>query len=462
MPANPVSVNPVEEQGTRNSAPRRHSSNDGVYVIFLGACVILLLALSLMLKPSQSTAKDFRVVYFPAKALLAGLDPYNPDHVLQTVHLAGEDASIAEPVSREIQARYVYPPTAFAVTLPFALLPWRAASVLWMAASTFGLILSAFLAWDLSREHAPTASAILIAYLLANSEVVLVLSNPSALAISLAVTGTWCLLKGRQSWLGLILFALSLCLKPQDAGLIWCFFLFTSPALRRRSLQIAIVTVALSIPMLLWVWHVSPHWSAQLHANYVALSTPGGPADPGPLDPDSELVNLQVPFSRVKDAPGFYSPLSYLVGGFLLAAWALLASRSHSLRETHLLSLATVVPLSLLPLYHHFYDTKLLLLCIPGFAVLWSTQQPQRWTALALNLAALIVTGDLSHTILNRNHLGGLAQSFAPNLPVLLAPAALGALGAFNLWALWQASRSSVRLLPPHSDPATPATIGQC
>jgi hypothetical protein len=474
MPANPVPVNPVADQGTRNSTPRRHSSNDGVYVIFLGACIILLLALTLLLKPTQSTAKDFRVVYFPAKALLAGLDPYNPAHILQTVHLAGEDASIAEPVSREIQVRYVYPPTAFAVTLPFALLPWRAASVLWMVASTFGLILSAFLAWDLSREHAPTVSAVLIAYLLANSEVVVVLCNPSALAISLAVTGTWCLLKHRQSWfsvqswsavrpwIGVVLFALSLCLKPQDAGLIWCFFLLTSPALRRRSLQIAIVTAALSIPMLLWVWHVSPNWSAQLHANYVALSTPGGPADPGPLDPDSELVNLQVPFSRIKDAPDFYNTLSYLAGGLLLAAWALLAWCSRRLRETPLLSLATVVPLSLLPLYHHFYDTKLLLLCIPGFAVLWSTQQPRRWTALALNLAALIITGDLSHTVLNRNHLGGLAQSFAPSLPVLLAPAALCALGVFNLWALWQASRSSGQLLPPHSDPATPATIEQC
>jgi hypothetical protein len=449
MPANPVHVNPVAEQGTRNSPPRQRSSNDGVYVIFLGACVILLLALTVMLKPTQSTAQDFRVVYFPAKALLAGLDPYNPDHVLQTIHRAGQDESIAEPVSREIQSRYVYPPTAFAVTVPFALLPWRAASVLWMVASTFGLILSAFLAWDLSREYAPTASALLIAYLLANSEVVVVLSNPSALAISLAVTGTWCL----QSWFGVVLFALSLCLKPQDAGLIWCFFLLTNPTLRRRSLHIAIVTAALSIPMLLWVWHVAPHWSGQLHANYVALSTPGGPADPGPLDPDSELVNLQVPFSRIKDAPAFYNPLSYLVGGCLLAAWALLALRSRTLREAHLLSLATVVPLSLLPLYHHFYDTKLLLLCIPGFALLWSTQQSIRWLALALNLAALIVTGDLSHTLLNRNHLGGLAHSFFPSFPVLLAPAALGALGAFNLWALWQTSRSSGQLQPQHSDP---------
>jgi hypothetical protein len=431
-------VNPVEEQRISASTPRRASKNDGVYLIFLGASVILLLALTLMLRPSPSTAKDFRVVYFPAKTLLTGLDPYNPDHVIQTVHLAGEDVSIAEPVEREIQARYVYPPTAFAFTVPFALLPWRAASVLWMMAGTFGLILAALFAWDLCRDLAPTASAVLIAFLLANSEVVVVLSNPSALAISLAVIGTWCILKNRVPWIGIILFAFSLCLKPQDAAFIWCFFLLTSPQLRKRSLQIAILTVALSIPMLLWVWHVSPHWSAQLHANYAALSAPGGPADPGPLDPDSELVNLQVVFSRIKDAPASYNPLSYLVGGPLLLIWGFIAFRARRSSESQLLSLAAVVPLSLLPIYHHFYDTKLLLLCIPGFALLWSRQRRERWLALALTLAALIVTGDLSHTVLNRNHFGGWMQSFIPNFPVLLAPLTLLTMGAFYLWAFWR------------------------
>ena len=112
-------VNSAEEQGFPISTSRRSSKNDGVYLIFLGACVILLLAFTLMLRPSESTAKDFRVVYFPGRSLLAGLDPYNPDHVLQMVHNAGQDASIGEPISREIQARYVYPPTAFVVTLPF-------------------------------------------------------------------------------------------------------------------------------------------------------------------------------------------------------------------------------------------------------------------------------------------------------------------------------------------------------
>jgi len=436
-------ANPVEEQGISTSIPRRPSTNDGVYLIFLGASIILLLALTLIIHPSESTAKDFRVVYFPARTLLAGLDPYNPDHVLQTVHQAGEDASVAEPISRKIQARYVYPPTAFAVTVPFALLPLRAASVLWMATGTLGLILASFLTWDLCRDLAPTASALLIAYLLANSEVVVVLSNPSALAISLAVIATWCILKSRFPWIGVSLFALSLCLKPQDAAVIWCFFLLAGPNLRKRSIQIAILAVALSIPMLLWVWHLSPHWSAQLHANYAVLSAPGGPADPGPLDPDSELVDLQVVFSRIKDLPNFYNSLSYLVGGPLLLVWGFIAVRMPRTRGSQFLSLAAVIPLSLLPVYHHFYDTKLLLLCIPGFALLWSRQSHQRWLALALTFAALIVTGDLSHTVLNRNHIGGWMQSFIPNFPVLLAPITLLTMGVFYLWVFWRTAFAS-------------------
>lgn len=436
-------VNPAEDKGVPASTPRRTSKNDGVYIIFLGSSIILMLALTLMIHPSQSTAKDFRVVYFPAKTLLAGLNPYNPDDVLQTVRRAGEESSIAEPVDREIQDRYVYPPTAFAFTIPFALLPWRAASVLWMLAGTLGLILSSLVAWDLSREYAPIAGAILIAYVLANSEVVVVLSNPSALAISLAVIGVWCILKNRSVWIGLALFALSLCLKPQDAGLIWCFFLLTSPDLRKRSIQIAILTAVLSIPMLLWVWHVSPDWSAQLKENYAVLSRPGGPADPGPLDPDSELVNLQVVFSRFKDDPRFYNLLSYAVSGSLLLVWGYLAIQSRRSLEPQLLSMAALIPLSLLPVYHHFYDTKLLLLSVAGFAVMWSRPERRRWVALVLTLAALIVTGDLSHTVLNRNHLGGWMQQLIPSFPVVLAPLTLLATGAFYLWALW---RSPIQL----------------
>jgi len=446
MPANPVPSNPVKEQGTPASTPSRTSKNDGVYLIFLGTSIILLLTLTLMLRPSQSTAKDFRVVYFPAKTLIAGLDPYNPDDVIRVMHQAGEDASIAEPVEREIQARYVYPPTAFAVTVPFALLPWRAASVLWMMGGTFGLILSCFLAWDLSRDFAPTASAILIAYLIANSEVVVVLSNPSALAISLAVIGSWSVLKNRFPWIGVLLLALSLCLKPQDAGILWCCFLLgprTYPDLRKRAFQIALLAAALSLPILLWVWHAFPQWSAELHANYAALSAPGGPADPGPLDPDSELVNLQVVFSRLKDTPVFYNLISYVAGGALLFIWGFIAIRSRPSKDTLPLSLAAAIPLSLLPVYHHFYDTKLLLLCIPGFALLWSRSGRQSWLALGLTLAALIVTGDLSHTVLNRNHLGGWMQSFIPSFPVLLAPAVILAMGIFYLWAFWRNSRAA-------------------
>jgi Glycosyltransferase family 87 len=439
--------------GGLNSGFTAKSRKDGPYIIFLGAAVVILLTLTVLLKPTASTMKDFRVVYFPARCLLSGLDPYNPENVMRAVQEAGQDGVITSAVDRDIQARYIYPPTAFLVTAPFAIMPWRAASVLWMLCGASGLILAAYLSWTLSEEFAPILSAILIAYLLANSEIIVVLGNPSGMAISLAVIGSWCLLKERYVWLGIVLLALSLALKPQDAGLIWCCFLLIGRAQRRNSLRVVTLLLVFAIPVLLWVWHVSPHWAGELHSNIKFLSARGGPADPGPSDKEFEFVNLQVVFSRIKDDSNFYDLFTWLVCGPLLLAWALISVRTRPSMRKCLLGLAAVVPLSLLPVYHRFYDARLLLLVIPACALLWASQRPIRWWALILTAAALVSTGDISHTLLNHLIVGlqarlGEGQTSA-DLPVFMAPTILLAMSVFYLWAFWRDSTTGNFTQPP-------------
>jgi hypothetical protein len=64
--------------------------------------------------------------------------------------------------------------------------------------------------------------------------------------------------------------------------------------------------------------------------------------------------------------------------------------------------LAAIAPLTMLPVHHHLYDTKLLLLTVPACALLWSGKGSVAWLALAVNLAVFVATGDVSWTVLYR------------------------------------------------------------
>jgi hypothetical protein len=64
--------------------------------------------------------------------------------------------------------------------------------------------------------------------------------------------------------------------------------------------------------------------------------------------------------------------------------------------------MAAIAPLSLLPVYHHLYDAKLLLLTVPACAMLWAEGGTPGRIALVVNLAGFVCTGDVSWTILLR------------------------------------------------------------
>ncbi len=156
-------------------------------------------------------------------------------------------------------------------------------------------------------------------------------------------------------------------------------------------------------------------------------------------------MNLQVVLSRIKDDRAFYNLLTWLVCGPLLLAWGLISLRARSSPANLLLGLAAVAPLSLLPVYHRYYDTKLLLLVIPACAVLWASRRPMRWWAIVFTVAALVSTGDISHTLLNHlvaNLQAGLGVAAQTDLSVFVAPVALFAVSVFYLWAFWRDSAS--------------------
>lgn len=392
---------------------------------------------------------DFAEIYYGVHCALRHQDPYNPDKVIQEFKaenphlqldpLAGETARSALAVDVNL-------PTAFLFALPVALLPWALAQNVWMLLGAAVLTLAAYLMWDLAHDRAPVICGALVAVTLANCEVLLTVGNMAGIAVGLGLIAVWCFLKNRYALAGVVLLAISLALKPHDAGLVWLFFLLAGGALRRLALKTLVAVGILALIAVIWITPVSPHWLAELRQNVQAGYVSGGG---GVNAPDlsaatnrsaDQVIDLQSAISIFKDDPHIYNPLSYLISGALVLAWAIAALRKRDSAESALLALAAIAALSLLPLYHRTHDAKILMLVIPACAVLWTGKGPRRWIALALTSAAILLTSDiplLSILIATRGLPSAPSTVTAKLLDLVLlqpAPLILLAVGCFYLW----------------------------
>jgi hypothetical protein len=243
---------------------------------------------------------------------------------------------------------------------------------------------------------------------------------------------------------GILCMAVSLAIKPHDAGLVWLYFLLAGGVHRKRALQTVAVTAMLALSAILWVSHVAPHWMQDWHSNMTFISARGGLNDPGPTavvaNTFAKVISLQAIFSVFRDDPQFYNPASYLVCGPLLLVWLVTTLRSRSSQEKAWLALAAIVPLTLLVTYHRVYDAKLLLLTVPACAMLWARGGPIRWIAIVLNAAGVVLCSDIPLIVLEeftqRLHLSTSVLS-GQILTVVLdrpTPDILLIMGIFYLW----------------------------
>jgi hypothetical protein len=388
---------------------------------------------------------DFRALYYPARCLLQHRDPYKESEVLRVYQAEGVYGPLDTAKERMMTARYGYLPSAFSFTVPFAILPWGPSHLLWMILTIGSLIFASFLIWNVGANYAPIVSGVLIGFLLANSELLVMQGMCAGIVISLCVVAVWCLLRERFVPVGILCFAISLAIKPQDTGLVWLYFVLAGGIYRKRALQTLLVMVVLSLPAVLWVWHVSPNWIQELHSNILAFSAHGGINDPGPASSGAHglaaVISLQSVFSVFRDDPRIYNPASYLLCAPLLLLWVFVTLRFRPTAARFWLGLAAIAALSMLPLYHRQYDAKLLLLTVPACAMLWAEGGLVGRFALVVNFAAFALTGDLSWAILlgiiNHLHLPatGLSGQMLIALQVFPAPLILMVMSVFYLWA---------------------------
>jgi hypothetical protein len=387
---------------------------------------------------------DFRAVYYGTRCLIQHHNPYNVSELESVYRSEGGERPSETIQARQAVTLFVNMPTTLLFTVPFALLPWEPAHVLWMTFTAGVLILAALLMWNLGARYAPNITLLLICFLMANCEEIFCTGNTAGIAVSLCVVAVWCFFEERFLWAGILCLAVSMAIKPHDAGLVWLYLLLAGAPYRKRALQTLLVTALLGLSAFLWLSHVAPHWRSDWQSNLSAISAPGGINEPGPSSLNggsaSTVVDLQAAISIFRDDPGFYNPISYLLCGALLLAGAVRALRSRFTLPNAWLALAAITALTMLVTYHRPWDAKLLLLAIPACAMLWAEGGPARWPALLITTAGLVFTADIPLAILSilaKNLHIGTASIFGKMLTVLLIrPASLILLivAIFYLW----------------------------
>jgi hypothetical protein len=390
-------------------------------------------------------AVDFGGIYWGARCALRHVDPYNTGACIREFEAEGGQlpgVNGAERNKNVFVLMLIYPPTALLAVLPFAMLPWSIAHTAWIGLITELMVLGVFLAWDLVPAS-PVMAGCMAGFIVLNCLVPLVTGNPVGMVVPLCVISAWCFLRERYVPSGVVLLAVSLVIKPHDAGLIWLYFLLAGGAGRRRALQTLVVAAALGICAAIWIAPSSPNWVHEMNGNLKLIAVRGGPSDPGPTGLDergfSPIISMQNAASVFWGDPHFYNPASYAIGGGLIMAWIVAVLRKSASRQGALLALAAISILTLLPVYHRAEDAKLLLLSIPACAMLWAEKGALRWVALALTSAAILVTSDIPIVALvsatgkmavSTSTLGGKLTLLAlqPQPLVLLAA------GCFYLW----------------------------
>ncbi len=441
----------------------------GLLLLLLGSGIFIFWGASLE-RTALFRMSDFKAVYYGSRCLLQHCDPYNVSELEGLYRAEGWGFPSVTIWARQEATVYVNMPATFLFVAPIALLPWGPAHVLWEILIAGGVILAALLMWNLGAESAPIVSGCLIGFLLANCEVILAFGNTAGIVVSLCVIAAWCFLEERFVPAGIVCLAVSLLIKPHDAGLVWLYFLLAGGAHRKRALQTLAVAVALSLPAILWVSHVAPQWPQELHANLLAISGPGGLNDPGPTSITNRtagmVIDLRSVISVFRDDPRVYNPVSYLFCGALLLVWLLTALRTRAAQANARLALAAVVPLTMLLTYHRSYDAKLLLLTIPACAMLWAEGGLTGVFALLVTAAAVVFSADIPLAILLNlaRHLHvDMAGPFGKIATVVLERPATLVLLAASIFYLWMyvrrasARAATTEAASPGDTPAAPA-----
>jgi len=332
---------------------------------------------------------DFLSPYIQAKAWAQGRDPYSAQSL---VSLWPPDNSRPLWVDTDA-ARGVlelkrgmptpYPVSSLVVLSPFCLLSWSVAVVLWVVIIISAVVLAPFALISLCGCTATDVRAQLFlaaVFALAPLHTGLGTANPAMLAIGLTAGTVWAVRSGRDKTAGVLL-GIALCLKPTVAGGLLLYYLI-------RQWKVAGIAgasfVLISAAGIVRLVLAGVPWLASYSENTRKIFASGSLADFTRADAVRfNLVNAQVLFYNLLKEASAANLLAEVLGAALLASWLWLCWRRRD--SSGLLDISAIAVVSLIPVYHRFYDAALLI-----FPLAWSLLLGIRRSTSVLILVAIV------------------------------------------------------------------------
>jgi hypothetical protein len=305
---------------------------------------------------------DFGIYSAAARAWVAGENPYDEPALherwqRETQNAADANGSATGDIS---WLQSIVPPTTLLMLAPFAMLPRGVAFATWYAFNLTALAAAAAAALAMTgltlRQF--RALALLCAIvLLGPVQSGVHAGQPAIAAAACIVIAIWCESRDRTIAAG-VLMGLAAALKLQLAGPFIVLALYrrqwrTASVASALFALIAVIAIArLQLAGIPW-WH---DWMGNIHRS----ATNGGPNDFTNANPSRDhLLNLQLPLYAIIHNRSFA-----IAGSLLLCtiAAAVYAIRIRRIGNEHLLVAAPLAVLTLLPIYHRYYDAILLII----------------------------------------------------------------------------------------------------
>jgi Glycosyltransferase family 87 len=308
---------------------------------------------------------DFISPYIQTRAWMRGEDPYSAQNL---VRLWPPDADRFDFLARDLADGTLvlkrgiptaYPLSAFVLIAPVAMLPWKIAQPMWLVITVLSFIMTVAALLSFAKTFAWTRRTVVflaIALALAPFHTALAAGSIVVASVAASAGAVWAASRQHDNFAGVLL-AVATGLKPQ-IGLPFLFYYFVTHRWRISGVAIGSVAILFGVALARCAASHTPWLESYLYDNRILFAT-------GSLGDFTEgnpirfgLINFQVAAYAVLHNRAVANLTAILIAGLAGLLWLSQIRKYHG---PGLLALSALVVLSLLPVYHRFYDATLLI-----------------------------------------------------------------------------------------------------